>query len=406
MRERLTSEVGRLYKGTSDMKTKLMAVAAVLCLMATQTQAAETVKVGVITTLSGPGGALGKHLKDGAELALQNLGGKLGGLNAQLIFGDDQFKPDVGRQVAEEMIEKDNVNFLTGVIWSNVMLATLPSVTKSHTIMISTSAGPSEIAGKMCSPYFFTDSWLNAGPAEAMGKYLNSAGINDVFAMVPNYAAGRDMMGGFKDTYKGKMAAELYTPLGNTDFQTELTQIRAANPKAVFLFEPGAYGIQFFKQFDQAGLHGKIPVYSIFTTNEVILPALGATANGVYETSIWAPDLKNAANQTFVRDFVKKYGYIPSEYAATAYDSIYLINSAVKAVKGNLADKKGLIAAIEKARIDSVRGPFKFNTNHFPIENYYLVKVTKQPDGKYARNLVSVVASEVKDSYYKECRMK
>lgn len=388
------------------MKARLIAVLSALCLAAAQAQAAEPVKVGVITTLSGPLGALGKHLKDGASLALQTLGNKLGGRDAQLVFGDDQFKPDVGRQVAEEMIKKDKVDFIVGVLGSNVMLATLRSVTRSHTIMISTSAGPSEIAGKMCSPYFFSDSWLNTGPSEAMGIYMNSAKIDDVFAMVPNYAAGHDMMNGFKGSYKGKMAAELYTPLNNTDFQSEITQIRAAKPKAVFMFEPGAYGIQFFKQFDQAGLHGQIPVYSVFTTNEVVLPALGATADGVYETAMWAPTLQNAANQAFVSAFRKTYGYIPSEYAATAYDAIRLIDSAVKAVKGNLSDKKGLIAAIEKADIESVRGPLKFNTNHFPIENYYLVKVGKEEDGKYLRKVVSVVASENRDTFYKDCHMK
>jgi len=388
------------------MKTGLIAAISAFCLIAAGTQAADQIKIGYITTLSGPGGALGKHMKDAADLALEKLGGKLGGIPTEIIYGDDQLKPDVGRQVAEEMLKKDKVDFIDGVIWSNVLLAIYQPVIGSGTILLSNSAGPQEVAGAMCAPNFFTTGWQNAVPAEAMGIYMNSKKIDKVFAMAPNYTAGKDIVAGFKRTYKGQLVAEVYTRLDQTDFQTELTQMRAADPQAIFIFEPGAFGIQFFKQFDQAGLHGKIPVYSVFTTNEIILPALGDAGVGVYETGFWSPALKNPANQEFVAEFRKKYNYVPAEYAATAYDGIRLLDSAVKAVKGDLKNKKGLIAALDKANIASVRGPFKYNINHFPIQNYYLLKVAHEADGSYMREVESTILTNYGDSYYKECKMK
>ncbi|HLI12620.1 MAG TPA: ABC transporter substrate-binding protein [Alphaproteobacteria bacterium] len=388
------------------MRKGLVAAASALVLLATPALAAESVKIGFITTLSGPAGVIGKHMKDAADLALANLGGKVGGLDAQIVYGDDQQKPDVGRQIAEEMLKRDKVDFVTGIIWSNVLLAVYQPVIKSGTILISANAGPHEVAGKMCAPNFFSTSWQNDETPEAMGKYMQDQGITDVYVMAPNYAAGKDMVTGFKRYFKGKIAAEVFTKLGQSDYQAEISQIRAANPKAVFVFYPGGMGIQFFKQYDQAGLKGTIPLYSVFSADATTLPAIKDAALGNYESGFWSPDLKNPTSEKFVSDFRKKYNYIPSYYAAQSYDAIYLIDSAVKAVKGNLSDRKGMIAAMEKADFLSVRGPFKYNSNHIPIENFYLFKIEKEPDGNYVRKIQSVVFSEHKDAYYKECKMK
>jgi branched-chain amino acid transport system substrate-binding protein len=388
------------------MRRRLIAVASALSLLAAPALAADKVKIGFITTLSGPAGVIGKHMKDSAELALDMLGGKIGGVPAEIIFGDDQFKPDVGRQVAEEMLKKDKVDFITGIIWSNVLLALYQPVIKSGTILISANAGPHEIAGKMCAPNFFSTSWQNDETPEAMGKFMQDEKMSDVYVMAPNYAAGKDMISGFKRYFKGKVAGEIYTKMGQADYQAEISQIRAANPKAVFVFYPGGMGIQFIKQYAQSGLRDKIPLYSVFSADETTLPALGDAAAGNYEAGFWSPDLKNSRNQEYVAAFRKKYHYIPSYYGAQSFDAIFLIDSAVKAVKGDLSNKKGMIAAMEKADFPSVRGPFKYNTNHFPIENFYLFKIEKDADGAYIRKIHSVVFSEHKDAYAKECKMK
>ncbi|HTV26678.1 MAG TPA: ABC transporter substrate-binding protein [Xanthobacteraceae bacterium] len=388
------------------MRRILIVLVSAAALMATPSLAAEQVKIGFITTLSGPAGVIGKQMKDAANLALQDLGGKMGGLDAKIIFGDDQLKPDVGRQLAEEMVKRDNVNFITGIIWSNVLLAIRQPVLSSGTILISANAGPHEMAGSLCAPNFFSTSWQNDETPEAMGKYMSEHKISDVYAIAPNYAAGKDMITGFKRYFKGKIAAEVYTQLGQSDYQAEISNIRAAKPKAVFVFLPGGMGIQFVKQYAQSGLREQIPLYSVFTADETTLPAIGDAAAGNYEAGFWNYDLDNPANKKFVSEFRKAYGYIPSYYAAQSYDAINLIDSAVKAVKGNLKDTKGMIAAMDRADFPSVRGPFKYNSNHFPIENFYLFKIVKDGDGNYVRKTEAVIFHDHKDAYYNECHMK
>ncbi len=387
------------------MNKRLAAVVAAFVLAASPAFAADTVKIGFITTLSGPAGIIGKHMKDAADLALKELHGKIGGLNAAIVYGDDQFKPDVGRQVAEEMLKRDQVNFITGIIWSNVLLAIRQPVLRSGAILISANAGPHELAGPLCAPNFFSTSWQNDETPEAMGQYMTQHKISDVYLMAPNYAAGHDMITGFKRYFKGKVVAEVYTNLGQSDYQAEISNIRAAKPKAVFVFLPGGMGIQFLKQYAQSGLRGQIPLYSVFTADETTLPAIGGAADGNYEAGFWNYDFDNAANKKFVADFRRDYGYIPSYYAAQSYDAIKLIDSAVRAVHGNLKDAKGIIAAMNKADFASIRGPFRYNTNHFPIENFYLFKIVKTPDGGYARKTESVIFRDHKDAYYSECHM-
>ena len=245
-----------------------------LSALAAAPAAAETVKIGFITTLSGPQGAIGEHMKSSVELALDHLGRKIGGLDVEIVYGDDQVKPDVGKQLADEMLKKHRVHFVAGVIWSNVMLAVAPTVTGAGTFMIGTNAGPHELAGKMCHELFFTTSWQNDQTPEAMGKYMQDQNLTDVYAMAPNYAAGKDMISGFKRYFKNKVVGEVFTKLGQQDYQAEISQLRAANPKAVFVFYPGGMGIQFLKQYEQAGLRGQIPLYSVYTVDEISLPAV------------------------------------------------------------------------------------------------------------------------------------
>jgi|tagenome__1003787_1003787.scaffolds.fasta_scaffold20946566_2 branched-chain amino acid transport system substrate-binding protein len=368
--------------------------------------AADNVKIGFVTTLSGPAGVIGKHMKDSADLALSMLGGKIGGLPAQIVYGDDQQKPDVGRQVADEMLKRDKVDFLTGIIWSNVLLAVYQPVIQSGTILISANAGPHEIAGEKCAANFFSASWQNDQTPEAMGKFMDDQKMQDIYLIAPDYAAGRDMISGFKRFFKGKVTAETYTKFGQSDYQVEISQIRDANPKAVFAFLPGGMGIQFVKQYAQAGMREKIPLYSAFTVDETTLPAIGDAADGNYEVGFWSPDLDNPRNKEFVAAFRQKYNYLPSFYGAQSFDAITMIDHAVKAAKGDLANKQGMIAALEKADFPSVRGPFKYNKNHFPIENFYLLKIVKDADGNYARKIQKTVFADHADSYAGECKMK
>jgi branched-chain amino acid transport system substrate-binding protein len=373
--------------------------------LALEAQSAETVKIGFITSLSGPAGIIGKHMKDSVEMALDHLGRKVGGLDVEVIYGDDQRKPDVGKQLADEMLKKHRVHFVSGIIWSNVMLAVAPTVTSAGTFMIGTNAGPHELAGKMCNELFFTTSWQNDQTPEAMGKYMQDQGLGDVYAMAPNYAAGKDMISGFKRYFKGKIVGEVYTKLGQQDYQAEISQLRAAAPKAVFVFYPGDMGIQFLKQYAQAGLRDQIPLYSVYTVDEISLPAVKDAALGNFETRYWSPDLKNDANQKYVSDFKKKFGYTPSFYGAQSYDGIMLIDSAIRAVKGDLGNKKGMIAAMRKADYKSTRGSYKYNTNHHPIQNFYLLKAV-QAGGDIEMQIQKTVFENHKDAYAHECPMK
>jgi branched-chain amino acid transport system substrate-binding protein len=389
-------------------RPRSIGVALVAVLLAVSPAAAQDkIKIGFITTLSGPQGVIGEHMKNSVELALDHLGRKVGGLPVEVIYGDDQQKPDVGKQVADEMLKRHKVNFVSGIIWSNVMLAVAPTVTGAGTFMIGTNAGPHQLAGAMCHELFFTTSWQNDQTPEAMGKYMSDQGITDVYVMAPNYPAGKDMVSGFKRYFKGKIIGEVYTRFPQQlDFQAELSQLKAANPKAVFVFYPGGFGIQYLKQYAEAGLRGQIPLYSVYTVDEISLPAVKDAAIGQFETRYWSPDLKNAANEKYVSDFRKKFGKMPVFYGAQSYDGIMLIDSAVTAVKGNLADQKGMIAAMRKADYPSTRGKYTYNVNHFPIQSFYLLKAVAGPGGEPIMQIQKTVFEKHKDSYSKDCGMK
>ena len=367
--------------------------------------AQQKIKIGFISTFSGPQGVMGQFMKESVDLAVEHLGGKVGGVPVEIIYGDDQFKPEVGVQVAEEMLKKQNVDFVSGIIWSNVMMAVVPVVTGAGKIMVGTNAGASPLAGAQCNKLYFSTSWNNDQTPEAMGKFLQDNGVNDLYVMAPNYQAGKDMVAGLKRYYKGRIAEEVYTKMGQQDYQAEISQLRSKGPKAVFAFYPGGMGIQFLKQYDQAGLRDQIPLYTVYTVDEISIPAVKDAAVGIYETRYWSPDLKNPANEKFVGDYKKKYGKLPVFYGAQSYDGIMLIDSAVRAVKGNVKDTKGMVAAMEKANFKSLRGPFTYNVNHHPIQNFYLLKTEKTASGDIEMHIQKTIFEKHKDSYYQDCKM-
>ena len=392
------------------MKTTIRSIVAAVVTAAfafsAPVSAQQKIKIGFISTFSGPQGVMGQYMKESVELAIDHLGGKVGGLPVEMFYGDDQLKPDVGVQVAEEMLKKNQVDFVSGIIWSNVMMAVVPVVTGANKIMVGTNAGASPLAGKDCNRLYFSTSWNNDQTPEAMGKFLTDQGVDDLYVMAPNYQAGKDMVAGLKRYYKGRIVEEVYTKLGQQDYQAEISQLRAKSPKAVFAFYPGGMGIQFIKQYDQAGLRGQIPLYTVYTVDEISIPAVKDAAVGIYETRYWSPDLKNPANQKFVADYKKKYGKLPVFYGAQSYDGIMLIDSAVRAVKGNLKDIDGMVKAMEKADFRSLRGPFTYNVNHHPIQNFYLLKTEKLASGDIEMRIQKTIFEKHKDSYFQDCKMK
>jgi branched-chain amino acid transport system substrate-binding protein len=365
------------------------------------------IKIGYVNTFSGPNAFIGNEEKDGFELALDHLGRKMGNLNVQMIYEDDQIKPEVGRQVTEKLLQSDKVDVVTGYNWSNVLLASVKPAVDAKTFIISGNAGPSQLAGEACSPWFFSASWQNDQTPMALGELLNQRNVKKLFVLAPNYAAGKDMAAGVKKTFKGEVVGEEYTRWpGQVDFSTELSKVRSVKPDAVWVFYPGQAGVQFVQQYSQAGLLGQIPIYSSFTVDALTLPQLKDLALGHVSTQEWVQDIDNAANKKFVADFRKKYSRYPSYYAAQNYDAAMLIASAVVATGGNLQDKEAFRAALEKTNFQSVRGKFRYNTNHFPIQDFYAQEVIKDAQGEFTMKTLSTVFTDMKDVFYERCPMK
>src|SRR6478735_7342328 len=384
---------------------KLMLIAA-LGLIATQAAAQDKLKVGILTTLSGPPAALGTQQRNGFQLALKTLAGKLGGREVELIVQDDELKPDVAVGKAKAFVERDKVDFVVGPIFSNILIAMMKPVTEGGAILISHNAGTSNFAGKECNANFFVTSYQNDQNHEVLGKYAQDKGIKKAFIMAPNYQAGKDSLAGFKRYFKGEVVDEVYVPLNQLDYSAELSKIAAAKPDAIFVFLPGGMGVNFVKQFRQAGLADKITFLSAFTVDEGTLPAQQDAALGFFGGSNWAPNLDNPQNKAFVASFEKEYGAVPATYAFQSYDAALLIDSAVRQVKGKTDNKDALRAALQKADFKSLRGAFKFNTNHYPIQDFYLVKVAKRGDGKFQTEIVQKVFENYSDPHVKDCAMK
>jgi len=366
---------------------------------------AEDIKIGMIVTLSGPPAALGKQIVDGFQLALDEKGGMLGGQKVDLIVEDDELKPDVALLKATSLTEKDEVDFVVGTVFSNMLQAIFKPIVQSETFLISPNAGPSTFAGRNCNPYFFVTSYQNNQNAEVSGMVANAEGFKNVFAMVPNYQAGRDNIDGFKQTFEGELTDEVFTPLGHQDFSAELARMSTSDADAVFTFMPGGMGVRLVNQFDKAGLAESLKFMSVFTTDETTLPGQKDAAVGLLAAGSWAPDLPGEANAAFVTAFEAKYGYIPGSYAMQAYDTASLIDSAVNKVD-DLGDKDAVRAALKEADFTSVRGDFAFNNNHYPVQDFHMLQVVKRDDGKYHTSFVRTMAEDYADSFHQDCNMK
>jgi branched-chain amino acid transport system substrate-binding protein len=389
------------------MKRTLVTLLTTLAAAAAPLHAADKVRIGFISTLSGPSAALGSDIRDGFNLAVKLNGGKLGGLPADVAIGDDQFNPDTGKQLADRMLKRDRVDFLTGIVFSNIMLAVVPEAFQQKTFYVSPNAAPSPLAGKQCNPFFFVASWPNDAYHEAAGQYATTKGYKNAYLIAPNYQAGKDSLSGFKRFYKGKVVDEVYTKLGQLDYAAELAQIRAAKPEALYVFLPGGMGINFIKQFVAAGLSKDVQlIVPGFGSDQDIIRAVGDPMVGLFDTAHWSYDLDNDANRRFVAEYQKEYKRLPSVFAAQGYDTALLIDSAVRRTKGNLENKDALRAALKAADFKSVRGAFKFNRNQYPIQDYYLRVVSKDADGRIVNKKIGTVFSNHGDAYVQECGMK
>ncbi|MBN2630528.1 MAG: ABC transporter substrate-binding protein [Rhodobacteraceae bacterium] len=380
------------------LKSGLMGTIAAL-VMGLGAAQAEGVKVGMITTLSGGGAGLGVDTRDGFLLALKQAGEA--GSKVDLVIEDDQQKPDVAVQIADKMIQSDKVDVLTGIVWSNLAMAVVPSATAQGKFYLSTNAAPSQLAGAGCNARYFAVSYQNDNMHEAAGAYAKGAGIGKVFIMAPNYPAGQDSLAGFKRFYDGEIASEVYTQLGQTDYAAEIAQIRASGAEAVFFFLPGGMGIAFMKQYAASGVG--IPLIGpAFSLSQDILPAVGDSALGIKNTSSWSPDLDNAANKTFVDGFQAEYGRLPSLYAAQGYDTANLLLSAV--AKADVTDAEAFRAALAAADFASVRGKFRFGPNQHPVQDIYVREVVKV-NGVLTNAIVGTAMTDRADAYADQCKM-
>lgn len=368
---------------------------------------ATEIKLGFVTTLTTSAAAGGEATKEGIELAIEQLGSKMGGIPVKLLIEDDALNPALGKQKTEKLILQDRVDFLVGYNYSNVLLAAYKAAVDNKTFLLSTNAGPGVLAGKQCTPWFFSIRDQTEQAPRVLGEELNRKGVKRLYTMAPNYVAGKEMIGGILSTFKGEIAGQDYTKWPDQlDFSSEIAKMKAAAPDAAYVFYPPAHALQFVSQYQQAGLKGKIPLYSNYTFDGITLPQLGKLADGSLLTMFWSVDLDNNANRRFVDGFKKKYGREPSNFAASAYDAIMLIDSAVRAVKGEMGDKAKIQAALEAANFGSVRGKFRFGNNYFPIQDYYLLQVVPVGDGTFTTKTLSTAATDNVDTYVNECQMK
>ncbi len=372
-----------------------MAVLALTIVVAGAPATADGAKVGMITTLSGGGSSLGIDVRDGFMLAVQQSGRD----DIEVVVDDDQRKPDIAVQLADKMVQSDRVDVLTGIIWSNLAMAVVPSVVAQGKFYLSPNAGPSALAGKGCHENYFNVAWQNDNLHEAAGNYANDAGFGNSFILAPNYPAGKDALTGYKRYFKGSLAGEVYTQLGQTDYAAEIAQIRASGADSVFFFLPGGMGISFMKQYSGSGVD--IPVLGpAFSFDQGILAAVGDAALGVRNTSQWSKDLDNEANRNFVTSFEEAYGRLPSLYASQGFDTANLLISALE--KADVSDADAFRDAIRAAEFASVRGDFSFDTNHHPIQDIYVREVIREGD-ILTNRIISIGLEDHSNVYVADC---
>ena len=366
---------------------------------------AKDLKIGLLITTSGPGAVLGAETKRGWDLAMEHVGGKIGGLDTKIIIGDDQVRPNVAITEVDKLINLHNVDIVSGVLWSHVLMAIHRPVLNSGRILLVTNAGASPLAGRNCHPLYITTSWQNDQFTDATAAAMNQAKVEETFVVVPNYRAGKDLLKRFPKKFKGRVVGSILFPLGQTDFQAELSQIRAQKPKNVMVFAPGGSAIAFFKQWQALKLSKQMNLYAINMVDAMSLPAIGKAAIGTWYVSPWNHVYDSPANKRFVSDFKKKHGRLPTQYAAQAYDAVVLLDAAIKARKGDISNRSALVKAMTHAKVSTTRN-LKYNVNHFPIQNFYKLRIVAGPSGHPEIKAAGIAVANMKDDFVDQCRMK
>ena len=388
---------------------KLCYIAAAAALLAAGGVSAQELRIGFLTTTTGGGAVLGVPLLNGWKLGLEHEGwtkdgDKLGGVPTRIFYGDDQQRPDVGVREVDKMIKSDKVQIIAGFVWSNVAIAAQKPITEAGVGMLIANAGGSPLAGELCNPLIISTSWNSDQTAEASGMLVSNEKIGTIYLLSPNYQAGKDVVAGFQRTLKGpKVIGETLFKVGESDFQADISKIRAAKPDALFVFAPGAMGLAFFKQWAASGAAAQIKVFSVSTVDHVILPALGDSAVGSYHALQWNVDLPNAANQRFVKEYAAKFGQLPSNYSQQSYDAARLLAATLKAQGGKIDDVVALMKAMRKTPYESTRGTYTYNVNGVPIQNFYRLDVVRGADGKAEIVTRGVVAEKYRDSHWEKC---
>lgn len=388
-------------------KALIVALAATVALAPTA-HAATEVKLGFIASLSGPLALVGTEMQRGMNLALEQLGGKLGGLPVKLSTGDDKAVPSEGVSAASKLIDEDKIDIVTGITASNVLVAIEPAYLDADITVLVALAGANEYAGKNCAANLFVTSFDNDDWDMVMGKWETEHGYKSVYFIGQDYQAGWEHIAAAQKTYKGKQIGPAFTPLAAVDFAAELAQIRAANPDAVHAFMVGNGGIAFVKQYAQAGLQGKIPLFGTDAMSTPLQwPAMGDATVGMTVSTSWSYEFDNKPNKKFVAAYrAKNDGRPPAIFAALQYDAIMMLDAAVRQVDGKIEDKQALRAALKKAAFSSIRGHFKFNNNHYPINDLYVEQVVKDANGQLGFKLLGRAAQDWQDPYHQDCAMK
>jgi branched-chain amino acid transport system substrate-binding protein len=376
-----------------------------LALRRAQAQGAK-LKIGLITTLSGPGGYLGQDIRDAFQLAVDLEGGTLGGAPVQVVVEDDAFKPAQAKEIADRFYKSEGIRLFTGIVFSNILAAAVPDLLDSDAVYVSPNAAPSTFSGKDCNRNYYVVSWNNDSLHEAGGANAQRLGYKRMMLLAPNYQAGKDALTGFKRMFKGEIVKEIYTRLDQTDYAAEMAQIRDAKPDAVYQFHPGGLGIAFMRQYQQAGLLGQIPMtVAEPSMDSTIVTALGDAAIGVTVASHWNTDFDNAANKLFVSAFMKKYNRIPTSYASQGYDAALAIAASLKGTGGKFSGPEAFRTAMLPAKFDSVRGYFAFGPNQHPIQNWYALAVEKGADGKPGLHTKDQILTHYGDAYSAQCKL-
>lgn len=375
-------------------------------LLSVMAQAPEPMRIGFLSTQSGgPVAGLSTEKRQGWELALKQLGGKLGGVPVEMFYADDANNPGMGKQSYERLVKQNKIDVLTGIVTTPVIFALAPAVAQDKVIFLNSNVTERVLGGEKCSPFFFTTGWHVDGINESMGKLLRQQGRKKVFVMGGQWPAGREHIAAFKRGYGDTVAGEAYFKMGQIDFSAEIAQMRAAEPDAIYVFAFGPHSVNFMKQYAQAGLK-RIPLYGPSPlADEGTIPASGDAAMEVVSSGHWNDDLPTDANRRFVAAYVAEYKKDPTMFSEQGYTTALLLDAAVRAAGGNFKDRAALRKALLSVKVDAPRGPLSLAADGSPVQNVYLRKVGKNTKGEITNLTQRTIASSVTPDNAGECKL-